>query len=138
MMSWITIDFFDKGIEQARLTEFVLLRYRKIHIGIDVIWWGRALFSKYTEWTLKSELIGGDCHILNIGLFIHHSIHKCYALVVFYSIVLSYTRMKWVPLLLPLYVNEDLHVLSMRLSKNRCMYAFSSFEWFATTKERSR
>ena len=62
-MSWITIDFFDKGIEQARLTEFVLLRYRKIHIGIDVIWWGRALFSKYTEWTLKSELIGGDSQI---------------------------------------------------------------------------
>ena len=61
MIFWIAIDIFDKGIKQARLTcltEFVLLRYSKIHIGIDVIWWGRALFSKYIEWTLKSELIG--------------------------------------------------------------------------------
>ena len=31
--------------------------------------------------------------------------------------------MKWVPRLLPLYVNsEDLHMLSMRLSKNRFMH----------------
>ena len=84
-MSWIAINFFDKGIEQACLTEFVLLRYSKIHIGIDVIWWGRALFSKYIEWTLKSELIGGDCQILNTGLFIHNSTHKYYENVMFYS-----------------------------------------------------